>query len=412
MPRVKKEIAGKLKDLHKALRKRGIKVTKIILYGSRASGRYHKDSDIDVAVASPDVIGCKQRVYMRTHHFFRISWKIFILCIIAISASLAQEDLPALVKKVQPSTFVIFTYNKEGKVLGQASGFFISKYGNAVTNRHVLEGANSADAKTADGKMFSIKRILAEDKKGDLIIVLVDVNNTVVAPLVISDSLPEVGEQVIVIGSPFGLEKTVSDGIVSAVREIPTFGKIIQITAPISPGSSGSPVVNIKGEVIGVATFQLVEGQNLNFAIPGDKVAKLSTSNGQSLAEWEANRAKEWAYSAEGLYDYGYSLLMTSEYEKALPYFEKAVKKNPLYADAYFYLGYTNSKLGYLEEAVKAYTRAISIRPYYVQAHYNLGLCYLELKDIDSAFEEYKILRELDKDLSNNLLKRIGNMAE
>jgi len=79
----------------------------------------------------------------------------------------------------------------------------------------------------------------------------------------------ESGQPVIVIGSPFGLEGTVSDGIVSGVRKVPDFWEIIQITAPISKGSSGSPVLNIKGEVIGVATFFIKEGQSLNFAISG-----------------------------------------------------------------------------------------------------------------------------------------------
>jgi serine protease Do len=71
----------------------------------------------------------------------------------------------------------------------------------------------------------------------------------------------EVGEKVAVIGSPKGLETTVSDGIVSAVREVPGFGSVIQTTAPISPGSSGSPVVNMKAEVLGVASAQIKGGQ-------------------------------------------------------------------------------------------------------------------------------------------------------
>lgn len=85
------------------------------------------------------------------------------------------------------------------------------------------------------------------------------------------------------IGNPFGLEGTVADGIVSAVRDVSDFGRIIQITAPISPGSSGSPVVNMKGEVVGVATFQLMEGQNLNFAIPSERIANLELNRGKPL---------------------------------------------------------------------------------------------------------------------------------
>jgi S1-C subfamily serine protease len=78
----------------------------------------------------------------------------------------------------------------------------------------------------------------------------VDTFGNDVYPISIVATSSEVGERVIVIGNPLGLEQTVSDGIVWAVRKIPNFGRIIQITAPISPGSSGSPVVNMQGEVI------------------------------------------------------------------------------------------------------------------------------------------------------------------
>src|SRR4029077_2185902 len=89
---------------------------------------------------------------------------------------------------------------------------------------------------------------------------------------------------------PLGLEGSVTNGIVSAVRDIPTFGRIIQITAPISPGSSGSPVVNMHGQVIGVATLQITGGQSVNFAIPSERIAQLDrtateTSPQQSLGE-------------------------------------------------------------------------------------------------------------------------------
>lgn len=220
---------------------------------------------------------------------------------------------------------------------------------------------------------------MAEDKEGDIIRALVDIPQEVVHPLSVSASIPEVGERVIVIGSPLGLEQTVADGIVSAVREIPAFGNIIQITAPVSPGSSGSPVINMKGEVIGVATFQIVEGQNLNFVIPGERVAKLTPGKGKSLAEWEAGGIKESRISTEELYSQGLIFLWTEDCEKALPYFAKAVEKNPRYAEAYFQIGYCNGKLGRYPEAIEAYKQAIRIQPDNAKAHFNLGLVCLVL---------------------------------
>jgi S1-C subfamily serine protease len=333
-------------------------------------------------------------------------WIILLFCVAVFSSPLAEENLPAIVKRIQPSVVVILTYDKNGKILGQGSGFFINDKGNVITNRHVLEGADRAEVKTANGKVFSVMKVLAEDKEGDLIRVSVEIPTSAVRSLSISASIPEVGEKVVVIGNPLGLEQTVSDGIVSAVREIPAFGKLIQITAPISSGSSGSPVVNVKGEVIGVATFQIVEGQNLNFAIPSERVTRLAPGKGQALAEWTGGKIEELA-PADSLYNKGLTLVWVGDYEKALPYFEEAVKKDTIYAEAYFYIGYCNSELGRYNEVVEAFKQAIRIKPDLANAHCGLGLVYLRLGDSGSALDEYKILKDLDKDLANQLFNLI-----
>ena len=188
----------------------------------------------------------------------------------------STESLPSLIKRIEPSTVIIFTYYNKGEFSKLGSGFFINQNGDIITNYHVLQGASSAEIKTSDGKTYPITYIVAEDEQSDLIRLSVDIPSQYVQPLSLNTSLPEVGERIIVYGSPLGLEKTVSDGIISAIREFPVYGKIIQITAPVSPGSSGSPVLNMKGEVIGVATFQMIEGQNLNFAIPSERIASLN----------------------------------------------------------------------------------------------------------------------------------------
>ncbi len=130
------------------------------------------------------------------------------------------------VNKIAPSTVIIFTYNEKGALTGQGSGFFVSKDGHIITARHVLFGAHQAEAKTSDGKVYQITEIVAEDEKVDLVRAVVDIPTKLVHPLPVSPSLPEVGERIVVIGSPLGLEQTVPEGIVSAVREISEFGTI------------------------------------------------------------------------------------------------------------------------------------------------------------------------------------------
>jgi len=333
---------------------------------------------------------------------------ILILIMLSLPATicLGEENLPALIKRVEPSIIVLLTYNKEGRSLGQGTGFFITKDGDAVTNYHVLKGASRAEAKTSDGKVYPVKKVVAEDEEGDLIRVSIDIPKEVVHPLSVHPFFPEVGERIVVMGTPLGLEKTVSDGIVSAVREIPGFGKIIQVTAPISPGSSGSPVVNMNGEVVGVVSFFLAPGQNLNFAIPGERIARLSPSDGKPLSEREEARGEEILAAAGQFYSAGRSYLGAGDYEKALPYFAEAIKINPNSADAYFQIGYCLAKLGRYPEAVEPYKESIRIKPDDIDTLNNLCVAYGILGRYQEATDACKQAIRIKADLPeayNNL---------
>lgn len=343
---------------------------------------------------------------------------LFLLFILIGSPCMGQENLPALIKKVEPSIVVVLIYNKEGKLLGQGSGFFVNQEGDVITNYHVLQEANQAVIKTDDGKEYPIEKIVAEDHEGDLIQVSVTIPKEMVRPLSILTTMPEVGERIIVIGTPLGLDKTVSDGIVSAIREIPGFGKIIQVTAPISPGSSGSPVISMKGEVMGVATFFIVAGQNLNFAIPGERIARLTKRDGETLSEHKEGRMKDWLASAEGVYTLGLRFLWAENYEKALSYFMETVKRNPGHAQAYFQMGYCLTRLGQYKEAIGPYKQAIRIKPEDADIHNNLCVVYGKVGLYGDALESCKQAIQLKPDLAeahNNLgwsYQRLGHYQE
>ena len=158
-----------------------------------------------------------------------------------------------------------------GQPLSLGSGFFVGD-GQIATNLHVVEGSARGYAKLVSKETkFNIEGYTAIDEKRDLIILKVTAFGSQAVSLGNSD-LVQVGETVYAVGNPKRYEGTVSDGIVSGIRDA---NKLIQITAPISPGSSGGPVINNNGKVIGVSALSRSDGQNLNFAIPSIHVKKL-----------------------------------------------------------------------------------------------------------------------------------------
>ncbi len=208
------------------------------------------------ALKSPFCLGVNDMIKKRLPRLLPLA---FILVAASVSFARAEETLPALVKRVKPAVVAIATYDASGEALMTGSGFFL-RPGQVVTNLHVIRGAVRAEIKTLEGKgkIFPVNGTLAVDEEGDLALLSVEMPvERVARGTELAKELPDEGETIFVIGNPLKLEGSVSDGIVSAVREVPNSYRIIQITAPISHGNSGSPVFNLKGQVLGVVTVKV-----------------------------------------------------------------------------------------------------------------------------------------------------------
>ena len=312
---------------------------------------------------------------------------LLLLTPLRIEAS--QDLLPELVRRIKPSAVAIETFDVRGEKLSRGSGFFVES-DRVVTNRHVLEGAYRAEVHSSTGAVFPVRGVLAVDAEGDIALLKIDPPATPIKPLPLDKTSPQEGESVVVIGNPLGLEGSVTNGIVSAVRDIPTFGRIIQITAPISSGSSGSPVVNMQGQVIGLATLQITGGQSVNFAIPSERISQLQiASTMMSLPELVANAGRNKRAKAVQFFRDGLSFLSKDDCEKALPYFEKAVESDSNYAEAWAQSGFCNEKLGKHAEALEASKKAVSLRPS-AESYFNIGLASYYLKQYREAAEAYR----------------------
>lgn len=198
-----------------------------------------------------------------------------------------EKDIVTVVKKSMPAVVNISTITLVEDFFfgvypssGVGSGFIIDPKGYILTNYHVVEGAKKIDVTLSEGKKYP-GRVVGYDKRSDLAVIKIDAENLPALPLGDSDKL-EPGQFAIAIGNPYGLNRTVTLGIVSALNRTIVepngvrLENLIQTDAAINPGNSGGPLINIKGEVIGINTAIKSDAQGIGFAIPINKAKQIA----------------------------------------------------------------------------------------------------------------------------------------
>jgi len=296
---------------------------------------------------------------------------------LALTAILRERprDLAASVAREIPGVITLVTYDDRNRTLSQGTGFVLTRDGLAASNFHVLEDAMRVDATLGDGRKLEVVGVRGFDEGRDLVVFQLGharanrierPSGLHALPLGMSARIG-IGDRVAIISSPKGLSNTVSDGLVSAIRT-DDGQRLIQITAPISPGSSGGPVFDAHGKVVGIATLQMSEGQNLNFATPIDSLRDLiALRDDLTLGEFR-RRAKA--------------------HSRANDDFDRA-----------FDAGLRHHNRGEYRTAVRWYLYSEVLDPEEPSSFYNAGLCYAELKERDRAAEQfYRYLAVADSD--------------
>ena len=261
-----------------------------------------------------------------------------------LSCGLASAvELPELIRTVKPAVVSVVGYDPGKALPGTGTGWLVG-VDRLITCRHVLGGCDRAEIRLADGRYAKIVGILAEDRDWDVALCALDRSFLDITPLTTSSVLPAEGDSVLLIGGPLGLEWTSSLGIISALRELPTLGTMLQHTAAISPGNSGGPVFNTSGHVIGMQTSTITTdnkvvsaGQGLNFAVPAVYITALRPGALRSLPDCAKEVPGEWRANSTALLDKcSLRSFSRGDFEGALSYFEEASKREPNVADVWF----------------------------------------------------------------------------
>lgn len=197
-----------------------------------------------------------------------------------------EYDAVGISSLASPSVFYIEIYDKNQRALGSGSGFFIAADGTAVTNFHVIEKAYYAKVKTVDGAVYDVTSVIGCDESKDLAIIKVDGNDFPYLELADSDEIKN-GQKIFCVGSPLGLENSISEGVVSNALRTINGQAYIQITAPISSGSSGGAVLDASCKVVGVSSAGIEDGQNINLAIPSKLIGEVARDKNISLYEMQ-----------------------------------------------------------------------------------------------------------------------------
>jgi hypothetical protein len=328
---------------------------------------------------------------------------------------LNTEKSPSQIFKDASPAVVIITTKAIGEIpSGTGSGFIIKENGIILTCLHVVSCAQGIEVKTKDGRVLPMVGIIAFDPIRDVCLLKVAASGLAVIPLGSSEKL-EIGAKVFTIGAPLNLAYTISDGLFSGYRKLFS-RKTIQLSAPISPGNSGGPVIDIYGNAVGIASFYMTPGQNLNFATPIDKELKdYIDSSLQKISEDNMKRnlnnfAIAYSYADTGLdyktqWDTNHPLevLIDCMYKKAhcgdktcdlaIENYERAISSGVM-------IPYIFEQVGSLYEwchkdfdkALLNIKKAIEIEPQemFISILFDMNITILKLRELEQNYNDAK----------------------
>ena len=349
----------------------------------------------------------------------KIQLAILALAAAIAPANAAENDAAAVFEKAKKSVVVVRVFDADDNQSAQGSGV-ITAENEVTTNCHVVENAVRVEVV----RQGEEKPIAAEVANGDVgrDLCLLSVKGLTDAAKIRNAKDLTVGENVYAIGSPQGLEFSISGGIVSQLRALGGSPPLIQTDASISEGSSGGGLFDGEGNLVGITTFYYRGGQNLNFAIPSEWIADArlnqspfsesesapQISSGSFLDFYdkavELEEAEDWngllahckrwteaeSENALAQFSLGVAYGNINHYDDAIAAYREALRINPEDADVWYNLGNAYGNLDRHDDAIAAFREALRINSEYADAWHNLGVAYGDLERYDDAIAAYR----------------------
>jgi len=303
-----------------------------------------------------------------------------ILIGLLATPSNGQDPDAAKLKALERSIVKIKSFDSDGKLLREGAGFFVSAEGEIVTNRQVVRDAARVEIRTFDNRIYPAQTVTGVDLPTGVLRLAAGSPEDKVPFLSISTAELWPYQPVYVLNDKGSRIPTlVSEAVDLAKIHIPTLGSFYKVTTPLPLASSGDPIVNSSGELVGILVIETIGGRQQKLIVPANRISglKAPTAENSSFAEWNKSNNLGWLFTGPGLYYKGIVLRVAEGCAQALSVFESALEEDKNNANAWFLAGRCKADRGDPQKAIEYYRQALRLNPDFAEAHVELGNAYI-----------------------------------
>lgn len=311
-----------------------------------------------------------------------LPFSAFILVVLLATPSNGQDLDASKVQILQQSVLTIRSFDADGKLIREGGGFFINAAGDVITSRQIMRDAARVEIRNSVDAVYPSPIVTGVDEATGILRLTTSNLQSKVSFLSIASNELKDKQTALVLNHKGAVKLT--EGTDFLKTQIPTLGQLYKVTTAIPLASTGDPVVNSAGELIGVLVIETLGGRVQTFIVSNKRVLSVKTENANkpSLAEWNTKNNLEWLFTGPGLYYKGIVLQTTEGCAQALSVFESALEEDRNNANTWFFAGRCKSEIGDPQAAIEYQRQALRLNPKLDEAYIELGAAYVDAFEV------------------------------